>query len=325
MDIARLREYIVLSRHLNFTAAAKELHLSQPALSNHLQALEREVGTRLAERSTVGEMRLTLAGQRLLEMAKAVVSEYDTAMADLREIRREVVGQIRVRMPRREYSRPLLDYVYEFRAAYPNIEMVLAPWTAEDGHSDVASGKVDCAYIGQVAGKDGFGQTDVPGVLQVVYGEQEGLLWMDAADPLANLPSLSICNIGGRCFAIPANQKNASWISVMSSMATEHAVAIDIDEKYCDSLEDFLMNKVGPGDLVLNYRAMFEMPGIDSRADRLLRSFDPPLNLRFSIAYADRPDDVALQTFVAFLHEKYQESGGMGSKKALGAENLRVP
>lgn len=45
MNISHLREFIELSKRLNFTATAQYMCLTQPALSNHIKALEKEAGT----------------------------------------------------------------------------------------------------------------------------------------------------------------------------------------------------------------------------------------------------------------------------------------
>lgn len=61
MDIEYLREFVTFSRLMNFSRAAKQLHISQPTLSNHIAAIEAEVGSVLVGRST--PLRLTQSGR----------------------------------------------------------------------------------------------------------------------------------------------------------------------------------------------------------------------------------------------------------------------
>ena len=52
MDINRLNEFITLATHLNYSKAANQLYLTQPALSRHIHDLEQTVGARLFVRDT---------------------------------------------------------------------------------------------------------------------------------------------------------------------------------------------------------------------------------------------------------------------------------
>ena len=306
MDIDRLREYIELSRQLNFTAAARSLHLSQPTLSNHIRALERETGVLLLERSSSLGCRLTLAGQRFLTMAKDIVAAHDSALEDLRAIQRDIEGTVRIRLPRREYSSPLLNYTHEFQELHPHIEIVFLPWVDEDGLTDVASGKVDCAFVGYDIQAEAARTPNAVG--QIAYDRREILLWVDRGDSLASQTTVHPGQVANRDFAIPANQKNESWRVMMQSFSQIIGTGITIDEKYCDSLEDFLMNRVGSHDLVVNNREIFEMPGVNMRRDRILLPFDPPLTMPLPIAYTSQTGNFALQLFIRFLEEKYAQT-----------------
>ena len=67
------------------TAAARRLHLAQPALTQSIRALERAVGAPLLERHPRG-VRLTAAGERFLEGALATLRACDEALAAAREL-----------------------------------------------------------------------------------------------------------------------------------------------------------------------------------------------------------------------------------------------
>lgn len=78
MDIEHYREFLLLSKRLNFTEAAAELNMTQPALSKHIRLMEKEMGARLFDRSRHG-LRLTEAGRILFENAAAIVDCHDRA------------------------------------------------------------------------------------------------------------------------------------------------------------------------------------------------------------------------------------------------------
>ncbi len=79
MQLDVLREYIVLCKHLNFSHAAQELHITQPVLSKHIAALEDELRFKLAERGRT--LRLTPAGESFLLCAQSTVAAFDEGVA----------------------------------------------------------------------------------------------------------------------------------------------------------------------------------------------------------------------------------------------------
>jgi DNA-binding transcriptional LysR family regulator len=72
MEIYQLRTFVAVAQQGHLTQAAEQLHLSQPAVTAQIKALEEEVGLPLFER-TAGGVMLTLAGQELLPRAQAVL------------------------------------------------------------------------------------------------------------------------------------------------------------------------------------------------------------------------------------------------------------
>lgn len=94
MDIRTLEEYIVFSRHMNMTSAAKELNLSISSLSRHISAMEKELGVDLVRHSK-SKMTLTVAGSQVLEEACEIVSRYNTLLNRLSS-QKSSDGKIRI-------------------------------------------------------------------------------------------------------------------------------------------------------------------------------------------------------------------------------------
>jgi DNA-binding transcriptional LysR family regulator len=82
VNIASFREFIVLARCLNFTEAASILHVTQPALSKHVSALEAEFGTTLLVRNR-RTVQLSDAGRVLLGALTDIVDIYDHARSEI--------------------------------------------------------------------------------------------------------------------------------------------------------------------------------------------------------------------------------------------------
>ncbi|QFY06487.1 LysR family transcriptional regulator [Nonomuraea phyllanthi] len=82
LDVVRLRVLVAVARKGSLTAAAKELHYSQPSVSHHLARLEAETGARLVQRVGRG-IRLTEAGRLLAERAAEIIGRLDSAADEL--------------------------------------------------------------------------------------------------------------------------------------------------------------------------------------------------------------------------------------------------
>src|SRR3954465_5172846 len=82
LDVNRLRVIDAVARHGSVTAAARELHYSQPSVTHHLARLEAETGAQLLQRVGRG-IRLTPAGQLLADRAAEIIGRIDAAGAEL--------------------------------------------------------------------------------------------------------------------------------------------------------------------------------------------------------------------------------------------------
>ena len=82
MELRHLRLVRTLEREGTLTAAARHLHLSQPALSHQLREVEEEMGTPLFQRARK-RMLLTEVGRRVLEGAESILGEMESVEADV--------------------------------------------------------------------------------------------------------------------------------------------------------------------------------------------------------------------------------------------------
>src|SRR5512146_548670 len=95
LDVMRLRVIDAVARHGSVTAAARELHFSQPSVSHHLARLEAETGAQLLQRVGRG-IRLTQAGQLLADRAAEIIGRIEAADAELSAHVGLTAGRVRV-------------------------------------------------------------------------------------------------------------------------------------------------------------------------------------------------------------------------------------
>jgi DNA-binding transcriptional LysR family regulator len=122
MDFNRLRSFAAVAEAGHLTRAAEKLHISQPALSAQIKALEDELDLALFERTSTG-MTLTAAGKRLLTEAGKVLAASQAFQAEARALKGSVSGKARVGT----LSDPAFIHLGEFMAAalerYPRLEV----------------------------------------------------------------------------------------------------------------------------------------------------------------------------------------------------------
>jgi DNA-binding transcriptional LysR family regulator len=95
LDVRRLRLLHALSVHGTVSAAAEALHVTSPAVSQQLAALEREAGVRLVEKDG-RRLVLTRAGQVLAAHTQLLLDQLAAAEADIAGLRTRVSGSVRV-------------------------------------------------------------------------------------------------------------------------------------------------------------------------------------------------------------------------------------
>ncbi len=124
MDLRQLAIFLEVARKLNFTRAARALHIAQPAVSQAVAKLEGELGVTLFDRSG-REVRLTEAGLRLLPLAERVLSDVDAATREMAKLRGRAQGRISVGVTPTVATHLLPRVLAAYRAERPEIEVIL--------------------------------------------------------------------------------------------------------------------------------------------------------------------------------------------------------
>jgi DNA-binding transcriptional LysR family regulator len=118
MELRELRAFVAVVEEGGLSAAARRLHLSQPALSQAMSALERELGVQLLVRSSTG-VRPTDAGSTLLTEARAVLARHDQAIAAVARHTTPGGSVLRLGIPLELPSGLLTEALAELATAYP--------------------------------------------------------------------------------------------------------------------------------------------------------------------------------------------------------------
>jgi DNA-binding transcriptional LysR family regulator len=125
MDSQRLRHFLAVVDHGGFTAAAREVYVSQPALSLAVKELEAELGVALFVR-TGRRVKLTPAGTALLEPARQVLRDLETGKAAVDAVAGLVAGSMTLVSLPTLAADPVAPLVGAFRRRYPGIRIDMA-------------------------------------------------------------------------------------------------------------------------------------------------------------------------------------------------------
>jgi DNA-binding transcriptional LysR family regulator len=147
VTLRQMRVFAVLARNLSFTRAARELHLTQPAVSQQVKLLEAEIGLPLFEQ--IGrKVQLTAAGTELLHYANQMldlVREAGEALAAMRGLKRGVLKLGAVSTAK--YFAPSL--LAAFTPDYPEVRIKFSVGNREEIVKQLGANDIDLVIMGR--------------------------------------------------------------------------------------------------------------------------------------------------------------------------------
>jgi DNA-binding transcriptional LysR family regulator len=146
MELRQIRSFLSIAETLHFGRTAELIHLSQPALSLQIRALEEEVGVRLFERNR-RKTSLTAAGLAFREDAAAAVSRLDQAARRARLAANGKLGLLRIGFISTAGNEIVPNIVRQFRESNPDIEFSLRNILTADQIQMLDDGSLDIGFL----------------------------------------------------------------------------------------------------------------------------------------------------------------------------------
>ncbi|KAA0949070.1 MULTISPECIES: LysR family transcriptional regulator [unclassified Pseudomonas] len=139
MELRHLRYFIAVAEELHFGRAAQVLGISQPPLSQQIQALEQEIGARLFER-TNRRVELSEAGRLFLQEARLVLAQVGKAADVARRAQLGELGELKIGFTSSApFNSSIPQAIFAFRQAFPAVHLSLQ----EMSSTEVAESLVD--------------------------------------------------------------------------------------------------------------------------------------------------------------------------------------
>lgn len=146
LDFRALRYFVAVAEELHFTRAAERLYIAQPALSEQIRRLERELGVELLRRTT-RRVELTPAGEAFLARARRILDEADQALAEAARAARGETGTLRVSTGATTGVELVPEILRAFREQRPEVTLELRQSDWEDYSGGLRSDAVDAAFV----------------------------------------------------------------------------------------------------------------------------------------------------------------------------------
>jgi DNA-binding transcriptional LysR family regulator len=159
VEVRQARYFIAVAEELHFGRAAQRLHMSQPPLSQAIQALERVLGVHLLHR-TSRQVTLTKAGAVLLEHCRLLVRDAERAQAAVQHARDGFSGQLVIGAVASAFTDVLPTALRQYRSIRPDVQLRLLEVDTDAGARAVQNRDIDIALVRRAT--DGPGYRAVP-------------------------------------------------------------------------------------------------------------------------------------------------------------------
>lgn len=147
MDLKQLEVFVAVAKYNSFSKAAKELFLTQPTVSAHIQNLEKNLDTVLVNRNNK-VITLTKAGEILYEHAIYILNNCKKAIYDIKEYSGKIEGVIDIACSSIPEAYILPDFLKDFYSDYPNVKFSISRYDSQDAISEILNERISFGFVG---------------------------------------------------------------------------------------------------------------------------------------------------------------------------------
>lgn len=179
----RLNVFYTVAKRLSFTKAAAELHVTQPAVTKHIQELEHQFGTALFDRRG-NQISLTAAGKVFLRHAETIMATYRQLEFDMNALKGEPGGMLRVGASTTVAQYVIPPVLARFREHSPEVAISLLSGNTERIEQWLLNDEIDLGLV--------EGRTHHSDIKYTPFVKDELVLICRADHPLANRDEITL-------------------------------------------------------------------------------------------------------------------------------------
>jgi DNA-binding transcriptional LysR family regulator len=220
VDPRLLESFVVLADELHFTRAAMRLHVAQPALSQQIARLERQLGGALFERSSQG-VALTEAGAALLARCAPALDQIEAGIEEARDIASGRRGALRVGFLSSLATPAVPLIAAALRERAPAVTLTLSEATMSRQLSELRARRLDVGLFSVFEGVD-FDSDDLV-VDRLVEGPQ--YVAMPGAHSRAGAREIALEDLADESFVMPSGSDEHGYRAAVLAVAQRHGFA----------------------------------------------------------------------------------------------------
>jgi LysR family transcriptional regulator, transcription activator of glutamate synthase operon len=296
MEIRQLRSVVAVARYASFTKGAAALSLAQPALSQQIAALERELGVRLFER-TNRRVALTDAGRRFTIRAERILADLDAAAEEMSEVAGGLRGRVTIGTYQSFSEFMLPKLLGRFHGQHPGIEVALREGMTDELLAGLREGRID-VFIGQL---DEPAPVEIAELHQEPLYEDELMLAVAGSHRLSSRSSVRMEELRDEPFVIfrPGSSSTHRLYALARAAGFEPRVAFESVDS--NTVRSLVAEGLG---VALYPRLLGNAPG----PRVALLSFAPQRAMRrMLLATRTTPYSPSVRLFIDFIREAVHE------------------
>jgi DNA-binding transcriptional LysR family regulator len=193
MDTQQLKIFVDLARIRNFTRAARDNYLTQPAVSRRIQQLESELGVRLFDRSR-RRVLLSENGKVFLPYARKILETLEAARHDMIDSEQKSAGSLRLAASPSIGLYVLPSYLKKFISLHPKVDLHVEYELPHEIYSSIVAGDLDLGVIAY--------PTSRPEVVSLPFVTDTIVLICSPRHPLARRRNLKLMDLLGHRFVL---------------------------------------------------------------------------------------------------------------------------
>jgi DNA-binding transcriptional LysR family regulator len=232
MELRHLRYFVAVAEELHFRRAAERLHIAQPAVSEQIRNLERELGVQLLER-TPRSVAMTPAGAVLLVEARRVLRLADDARHAARQAQAGIFARLRVARPPDVLPTAVPQALRRYAAGYPDVEVCVEQLDPRVAIEAIRADLVDVAIVCLPA--------PVAGLAVTPFAEEGVVIALPDTHPGVGQDAFPIEQLDGRAPIMLPREANPPFYDGILSAARDAGITLDDTRASASTVEQALM------------------------------------------------------------------------------------
>ncbi|MFD7922059.1 LysR family transcriptional regulator [Streptomyces sp. NPDC059740] len=221
MEARHLRYAVALAEHEHFGRAAGALGIAQPPLSKQIADLEREVGTRLFDRTRQGVFP-TAAGEAFLARARRALAEITAATVDAGRAARGQTGRLRLGFIASALLDPLPAVLARYGRERPDVRLELHEMATSRSTAALVSGELDATItLGPPRGAGAEHLVSVP------IGHDHLIAVVSAVHPYAGRPAVSVDQLRRQPLIVASGEDEPAIAAGLRTLFGRDSAALD--------------------------------------------------------------------------------------------------